>query len=68
MSLAREMQQKLKELQTLTNTGIMDTERSGIRKPAPTVEGKVEQAQRWLNNPSIDDRGLGMNYYFLYAF
>ena len=60
MSLAREMQQQLKELQNLTGAGIMNTERSGIRKPAPTVEGKVDQAQRWLNNPGMDDRGLGM--------
>ena len=59
MSLAREMQQKLKELQGLTGAGIMNTERSGIRKPAPTVEGKVDQAQRWLENPGLDDRGLG---------
>ncbi|XP_060566170.1 vinculin-like isoform X8 [Ruditapes philippinarum] len=59
MSLAREMQQQLKELQNLTGAGIMNTERSGIRKPAPTVEGKVDQAQRWLNNPAMDDRGLG---------
>ncbi|XP_052798612.1 vinculin-like isoform X5 [Mya arenaria] len=59
MSLAREMQQKLKELQNLTGTSIANTERSGIRKPAPTVEGKVDQAQRWLTNPGLDDRGLG---------
>jgi vinculin len=62
MSLAREMQQQLKELQNLTGAGIMNTERSGIRKPAPTVEGKVDQAQRWLNNPAMDDRGLGMEF------
>ncbi|XP_052235487.1 vinculin-like isoform X3 [Dreissena polymorpha] len=59
MSLGREMQQKLRELQNLTGAGIMNSERSGIRKPAPTVEGKVDQAQRWLTNPGIDDRGLG---------
>ncbi|XP_045177291.1 vinculin-like isoform X8 [Mercenaria mercenaria] len=59
MSLAREMQQKLKELQGLTGAGIMNTERSDIRKPAPTVEGKVDQALRWLTNPGMDDRGLG---------
>ena len=59
MSLSREMAQKLKELKDFTNMGVMNTERSGIRKPAPTVEGKVDQAQRWLANPGIDDRGLG---------
>lgn len=59
MSLAREMQHKMKELQKMTNDGIMNTERSGIRKPAPTVQGKVDQAQHWLSNPAIDDKGLG---------
>ena len=53
------MQQKMKELQKLTNDGIMNTERSGIRKPAPTVQGKVDQAQHWLSNPAMDDKGLG---------
>ncbi|KAK3594112.1 hypothetical protein CHS0354_040882 [Potamilus streckersoni] len=59
MSLARELQSKMKELEQMTHAGIMNTERSGIRKPAPTVEGKVDQAQRWLGNPEIDDKGLG---------
>ncbi|XP_052825598.1 vinculin isoform X4 [Octopus bimaculoides] len=59
MALAREIQNKLGSLQQLTQLGIANTERSGIRKPAPTVSGKVEQAQRWLANPGLDDKGLG---------
>ncbi|KAK3103120.1 hypothetical protein FSP39_016625 [Pinctada imbricata] len=59
MALAREIQNKLRELENQTNVGIQNTERSGIRKPAPTVEGKVEQARQWLMNPAIDDKGLG---------
>ncbi|XP_046326075.1 vinculin-like isoform X2 [Haliotis rufescens] len=59
ISLAKEIQSKLKELQQMTHNGIMNTERSGIRKPAPTVEGKVEQARQWLANPGISDSGLG---------
>ncbi|XP_055899269.1 vinculin-like isoform X3 [Biomphalaria glabrata] len=59
MALARGIQEKLKELQQQTAIGIMNTERSGIRKPAPTVEGKVEQAKQWLVNPGLDDKGLG---------
>ncbi|XP_036360825.1 vinculin isoform X10 [Octopus sinensis] len=59
MALAREIQNKLGSLQQLTQMGIVNTERSGIRKPAPTVSGKVEQAQRWLANPGLDDKGLG---------
>ena len=60
MSLAREIQSKLRELQNQTASAISSTERSGIRKPAPTVDGKVEQARQWLANPALDDKGLGM--------
>lgn len=28
-------------------------------KAAVTLEGKMEQAQRWINNPNVDDRGVG---------
>uniref|UniRef100_A0A667XCV9 Vinculin n=1 Tax=Myripristis murdjan TaxID=586833 RepID=A0A667XCV9_9TELE len=28
-------------------------------KPALTLEGKMEQALRWVNNPGVDDRGIG---------
>ena len=59
MSLAREIQGKLRELQGQTANAISSTERSGIRKPAPTVDGKVEQARQWLANPALDDKGLG---------
>ncbi|XP_055996031.1 vinculin-like isoform X12 [Ostrea edulis] len=59
MSLAREIQKKLGDLQNLTNVAIVNTERSGIRRPAPTVDGKVEQARTWLANPGMDDKGLG---------
>jgi vinculin len=61
MSLAREIQHKLRDLQNMTANAIQSTERSGIRKPAPTVEGKVEQARQWLANPGLDDKGLGMS-------
>ena len=50
---------KLNELEKLTPQTITYTERSGIRKPAPTVDGKVEQARQWLANPAMDDKGLG---------
>ncbi|XP_078333945.1 vinculin-like isoform X17 [Crassostrea virginica] len=59
MSLAREIQKKLGDLQNMTNVAIANTERSGIRRPAPTVDGKVEQARTWLANPGLDDKGLG---------
>uniref|UniRef100_A0AAQ5XL75 Vinculin n=1 Tax=Amphiprion ocellaris TaxID=80972 RepID=A0AAQ5XL75_AMPOC len=28
-------------------------------KPAVTLEGKMEQALRWVSNPGVDDRGVG---------
>uniref|UniRef100_A0A8C5BIS8 Vinculin n=1 Tax=Gadus morhua TaxID=8049 RepID=A0A8C5BIS8_GADMO len=28
-------------------------------KPAVTLEGKMEQALRWVGNPGVDDRGVG---------
>ncbi|GFR80051.1 vinculin [Elysia marginata] len=59
MSLARGIQEKLKELQGQTAQAIANTEHSGFRRPAPTVDGKVEQAQQWLANPNFDDKGLG---------
>ena len=60
ISLARGIQQKLEELQDKCQRAVNNTERSGIRKPAHTVTGKMDQAQRWLNNPAVDDKGLGM--------
>uniref|UniRef100_A0A0B7APE0 Vinculin n=1 Tax=Arion vulgaris TaxID=1028688 RepID=A0A0B7APE0_9EUPU len=59
VSLSRGIQEKLKELQQQTAHGTIITERSGIRKPAPTVDGKVEQARQWLANPGLEDKGLG---------
>lgn len=34
-------------------------EKCGIQQPAPTVAGRLEQARRWLEQPGVDDRGLG---------
>ena len=59
MSLARGIQQKVHELADHVSQAVTNTERSGIRRPAHTVSGKVEQAQRWLRNPTLDDKGLG---------
>lgn len=59
MSLARGIQQQLQDLANKCGRAVAATERSGLRKPAHTVAGKVEQAQRWLANPAMDDKGLG---------
>ena len=59
MALARGIQDKLRELQDKCARAVLNTERSGVRRPAHTVAGKLEQAQRWLANPGVDDKGLG---------
>uniref|UniRef100_A0A4D5R9C1 Vinculin n=1 Tax=Scolopendra viridis TaxID=118503 RepID=A0A4D5R9C1_SCOVI len=58
-SLAHGIQQKLKELNGLIVRSVVNVEKSGIQQPAHTVAGRVEQAQRWLTNPTLDDKGLG---------
>ena len=34
-------------------------DKSGIQRPSATVTGRLEQAKRWLQQPAIDDMGLG---------
>uniref|UniRef100_T1J8S2 Vinculin n=1 Tax=Strigamia maritima TaxID=126957 RepID=T1J8S2_STRMM len=58
-SLAKGIQQKLHELNALVSRAVTNVEKSGIQQPAHTVSGRVEQAQRWLLNPTLDDKGLG---------
>ncbi|XP_046400947.1 vinculin isoform X3 [Ischnura elegans] len=65
-SLSRAIQGKLSELQRLVATTVTSTERGpggwgggGRQQPAHTVWGRLEQARRWLENPAVDDRGLG---------
>jgi len=36
-----------------------------IQQPSPTVAGRLEQARRWLEQPAVDDRGLGRQAIFL---
>ncbi len=31
-------------------------EKSGIQQPAHTVQGRLDQARRWLDQPGLDDR------------
>lgn len=59
-SLARGVEQKLAELDALVLRAVTNAERAGILQPAHTVTGRLEQARRWLANPSADDRGLGL--------
>uniref|UniRef100_A0A914ZNS6 Vinculin n=2 Tax=Parascaris univalens TaxID=6257 RepID=A0A914ZNS6_PARUN len=57
---------KLKELVGTKETSgilpgaLLNTQRTGGAHPAPTVGGRLEQALRWLDNPGVDDNGLGL--------
>lgn len=50
---------RLHELTATVQQAINRVEKSGLQYPAPTVAGRLEQARRWLEQPGIDDRGLG---------
>ncbi|KAK5964299.1 hypothetical protein GCK32_013822, partial [Trichostrongylus colubriformis] len=64
--LAVSCAQKLKELVgTKHSAGIlpdalMNAHRVGGANPAHTAGGRLEQALRWLDNPGVDDGGLGL--------
>ncbi|XP_056387234.1 vinculin isoform X1 [Hyla sarda] len=55
-ALAKQIGTSLQNLQTKVNRAVGN---SRPVKAAINMEGKVEQAQRWIDNPSLDDRGVG---------
>lgn len=55
-SLAKQVATALQNLQTKTNRAVAN---SRPAKAAVHLEGKIEQAQRWIDNPTVDDRGVG---------
>lgn len=63
--LARSIAEKLKALVGVKDMvgvlqrAIINLERSGYMQPAHTVMGRIEQAMKWLENPGIDDKGVG---------
>ncbi|CAD6191355.1 unnamed protein product [Caenorhabditis auriculariae] len=65
-NLAAQCAQKLKDLVgTKHSSGLMsdalqNAQRHGGVNPAHTAAGRLEQAMRWLDNPGIDDGGLGL--------
>lgn len=65
-SLAATCAQKLKELVgTKHSSGqlsdaLSNAQRHGAAHPAHTAAGRLEQALRWLDNPGVDDGGVGM--------
>lgn len=58
-SLAKNIGRQLKELLNLCTRAIANIEMGGNPQPAHTLSGRMDQAQRWLNNLNFDDHGLG---------
>ncbi|KPP73373.1 vinculin-like [Scleropages formosus] len=55
-ALAKQIATALQNLQSKTNKAVAN---SRPAKAAVNLEGKMEQAQRWIDNPTVDDRGIG---------
>lgn len=55
-ALAKQIGAALLTLQSKTNRAVANMRPA---KPAITLEGKMDQALRWVNNPWVDDRGVG---------
>lgn len=55
-ALAKQIGAALLTLQSKTNRAVANMRPA---KAAITLEGKMEQALRWANNPGVDDRGVG---------
>lgn len=54
--MAKQIATSLQNLQSKTNRAVANTRPV---KAAVHLEGKIEQAQRWIDNPTVDDRGVG---------
>lgn len=55
-SMSRSINAQLKNLVQLIEQAIRDLERDGLQIPKQTLEGRLEQALRWLLNPGLNDR------------
>ncbi|KAM6347051.1 LOW QUALITY PROTEIN: vinculin [Alca torda] len=55
-ALAKQIATSLQNLQSKTNRAVANTRPV---KAAVHLEGKIEQAQRWIDNPTVADRGVG---------
>lgn len=54
--MAKQIATALQNLQSKTNKIVAN---SRPAKAAVHLEGKIEQAQRWIENPTVDDNGVG---------
>ena len=57
--LNKEVAQQLEGLNSEMQNAILQQEQSGVRRPANTLVGKMDQVHQWMNNPSSDPTGLG---------
>lgn len=57
--LNKEVAQRLEDLNSQMQDAILVQEQSGVRRPANTFAGKMDQVHQWMNNPSSDPSGLG---------
>ncbi|KAK3529069.1 hypothetical protein QTP70_016005, partial [Hemibagrus guttatus] len=55
-ALAKQISTALQNLQSKTNRAVANTRPA---KAAVHLEGKMEQAQRWIDNPTREDGGVG---------
>ena len=58
-NLARNIQARLAEVAASCGQAASRLEKSGVQQPAPTIAGRLEQCRRWLEQPGLDDRGVG---------
>lgn len=58
-SLARSVKEKLADLQQACVNAVVQVDKAGVLQTAHTVQGRLEQARRWLIAPGNDDKGLG---------
>ncbi|XP_023329663.1 vinculin isoform X4 [Eurytemora carolleeae] len=58
-NLARSIESRLGEVCASVAQAVSRLEKSGIQQPAHTVQGRLDQARRWLDQPGLDDRGVG---------
>lgn len=66
MTLAKNISQQLDELyHSLEHAIHLLRYTSDYQRPATTVNGKVDQAQRWLSQPDLDLFGFGRTMEFL---
>ncbi|XP_037933201.1 vinculin-like [Teleopsis dalmanni] len=58
-SLAVNTRQKLFNLQSLVQNAVINVDKAGVQQTAHTIQGRLDQALKWLQNPEINDGGLG---------